>query len=200
MNIVNLIGKISEKSFSIVGLLLFLGGAAVLIIVPYLVVRSLLGWTQQSMPILVHAIVLVLIFLIMIYWAWLISGDRGSQLFNVFYSLGVKWTFLFSIALLLFATVWFASLSSTLSDLGYVKFDPVVPKGEFWRIQDFYMWHFFNSIPGLKIPDTLLWAEPMKYTDRTSGGLLLAYKLLVIIPVIGSFIVWSRVANVGKVK
>jgi hypothetical protein len=50
-----------------------------------------------------------------------------------------------------------------------------------------------NSVPSLKIPQTLLWEEPFRYKDHLSGVLLLAFKIIVIVPVIVSFTVWNRV-------
>jgi hypothetical protein len=196
--IIDLSGKIGEKSFALGGWLIFIGVTVLLVVAPYLLARGLLVWVQDNLSVPVHATVLSAFFGLVIYWAWLISGDRGNKLFRTLYTFGIKWAFLFSIALLLFATLCFASLSSILSDLKYVEFDPAVPAGEFWRIQDFYMWHFLNSVPGLKIPETLLWDEPMKHKDHLSGVLLLAYKLLVIIPVIGSFAVWNKMRKTNK--
>ncbi len=65
-------------------------------------------------------------------------------------------------------------------------------------MQDFYAWHFLKSIPGLNIPETLLMENLFKYRDRLSGLILLVFKLLVIIPVIGSFAVWKDVRKEQK--
>jgi hypothetical protein len=110
-------------------------------------------------------------------------------LFTHVYKKGIKWPFLFSVAMLVFALLPFAALSSILADLGYAIFEPRVPRGEFWRLQDLYLWHFMSSVPGLKIPETLLWPEPFRYKDHLSGVLLLAFKIIVIVPVIASFTV-----------
>lgn len=113
-------------------------------------------------------------------------------MFTQHYKQGIKWPFLFSVAMFVFALLPFAALSSILADLGYVIFEPSVPRGEFWRLQDLYLWHFMSSIPSLKIPETLLWQEPFRYKDHISGVLLLAFKIIVIVPVIASFTVWAR--------
>ena len=190
--------SILETANIFAGSLVF-GGAIVLLgFVPYLVARLLLQWTQTALPTGGHGVVLLLFFSVLLSWAWMISGDRGSQLFRRLYSLGIWWPFLFSISLLIFATLCFASLTSTLSDLGRVQFEPAIPRGEFWRVQDFYSWHFFNSIPGLNIPETLLWKKPFTYKDPLTGVVLLLFKLVVIIPVIGSFAVWNRIRKESK--
>jgi hypothetical protein len=97
--------------------------------------------------------------------------------------------------MLVFALVPFAALSSILADLGYAIFEPSVPRSEFWRLQDLYLWHFMSSVPSLRIPETLLWQEPFSYKDRLSGALLLAFKIIVIVPVIASFTVWVRLSR-----
>jgi len=190
--------KFGEFCFFLSGLLLVVGVGGLSILAPYLLGRSLLQWTQSALPIVAHGFVLLTFFIVLGVWAWMISGDRGNQLFRSLYQHGIKWPFLFSIALLFFALLCFASLSSTLNDLGLICFEPAIAPGEFWRFQDFYAWHFLDSIPGLKVPATLQWEQPYNYTDTLSGVLLLSFKLLVIIPVIGSFTVWTRVRKEAK--
>lgn len=61
-------------------------------------------------------------------------------------------------------------------------------------IETFYLWNFLDAVPVLEIPDTLNWQEPsFEVTDHAGGGLLLAYKVLVIVPVIGALVeLWDR--------
>jgi hypothetical protein len=194
----DVLAGIGEK-FSFLGtLLIFLGAIGLLILAPYFLARAVLQWTQSALPTVAHATVLMAFFAALGAWAWMISGERGSRLFRTLYEHGVKWPFLFSIALLLFAVLCFASLSSTLNDHGLIRFEPAIARGEFWRFQDFYAWHFLNSIPGLKITETLKWPQPYDYKDSFSGALLLVFKLVVIIPVIGSFTVWNRMRKEAK--
>jgi hypothetical protein len=79
--------------------------------------------------------------------------------------------------------------------VGNVTFDPAIPGGDSGVsiVQDFYLWHFMDSIPGLDIPKTLRWDSPFQYTDKLSGWILLAFKLTVILPIIGSFAVWNEI-------
>jgi hypothetical protein len=196
--ICNLAAKTGERFFILGELLMFLGGTGLLVLVPYFGARAVLQWTQAALPTVVHGVVLLAFFVILWFWVWMISGDRGSRLFRLLYRQGIKWPFLFSIALLFFAVLCFASLSSMFNDLGRIRFEPAIPSGEFWRFQDFYMWHFLDSVPGLKIPETLRLNEPYKYKDPLSGVLLLFFKLIVIIPVIGSFTVWNRIRKEAK--
>jgi hypothetical protein len=47
----------------------------------------------------------------------------------------------------------------------------------------YYVWHVLEAIPGVDIPKTVNWDAPYKFKDSWSGGLLLFYKLLVILPI-----------------
>jgi hypothetical protein len=99
------------------------------------------------------------------------------------------------VVLLYFSLPCFAALTVTLSKLGYLVLEPAVTNGTaaISRVQDFYLWHFMDSIPGLDIPKTLRWDSPFQYSDKLSGGILLAFKLTVILPIIGSFAVWNKI-------
>jgi hypothetical protein len=174
------------------GTLYFVAGIGLLVLAPYMVARVCMQFAQAYFPTWAQFIVVAVFFVLLFLWAWLISGNRGVRLFTQLYKQGIRWPFLFSIAMLVFALLPFAALSSILADLGYAIFEPSVPRGEFWRLQDLYLWHFMNSVPGLKIPETLLWPEPFRYKDHLSGVLLLVFKIIVIIPVIASFTVWAR--------
>ena len=173
---------------------ILIGEIAFVAIGPFVVARLALQASQTYLPSAVHIVVLTIFFLLLVGWAWLITGERGEKFYKAAYEQGMTWPFLFfSFSLFLFSLPGFASLTSTLSDLGRAPFEPQIPRGDLSGIQDFYAWHFLNSIPGLGVPETLLWQNPFKYKDRLSGVILLAFKLLVIIPVIASFAVWRNV-------
>lgn len=50
----------------------------------------------------------------------------------------------------------------------------------------YYLWHFLDAIPALSVPETLNWRVPATLTGFDSGAMLLLYKLLVIVPVVGA--------------
>jgi hypothetical protein len=55
------------------------------------------------------------------------------------------------------------------------------------RIKDFYFWHFLEAIPLLKVNQTLHYKAPLTYNGAAVGWLLLAFQLMVILPVIRAF-------------
>lgn len=53
-----------------------------------------------------------------------------------------------------------------------------------WAGEHFYLWQLADSIPLLNIPSTLGWTNPLSMSDGVSGGVLLAFKIIVIAPLI----------------
>ena len=49
---------------------------------------------------------------------------------------------------------------------------------------DFYTWHFLESVPILRINETLHWREPLVYRGAAAGWLVVALKVAVILPFI----------------
>jgi hypothetical protein len=49
----------------------------------------------------------------------------------------------------------------------------------------YYLWHLASSVPLLEIPSTLNWELRYTFTDHVHGALLLMYKLVVIVPLLG---------------
>lgn len=49
---------------------------------------------------------------------------------------------------------------------------------------EYYLWHLADAIPVLKVPATLNWTPDLEFSSVGAGVRLLAYKILVILPVI----------------
>jgi len=180
-------------------LLLFLAGLVTLA-APGLLVRAVLQWTESALPTALHAVVMLAFFAIVGFWSRIIIGDKDFRTFRRLKQ-RIRWQHLLSSLLVLYAIPCFASLTLTLNDHHLVKFDPAPPRNDFSGVESFYAWYFVDSIPGLKVPETLMWERPpYKYNDSLSGVLLLCFKLAVVIPVIGSFTASNRVGKEAKEK
>jgi hypothetical protein len=107
---------------------------------------------------------------------------------------GVKWPSLLSVALAWLAVIVFGGLSCGLERVGVVSINASVPfaDGCASRYADLYLWHLFDSIPGIKFTETVGWVQRYSYSDKLSGWLLLSFKVLVLVCVIGSFVVCGR--------
>ena len=113
---------------------------------------------------------------------------------------GTRWPSVLSITLGWLAVVVFGGLSCGFERIGIVELQPSVPLAEgcATRYADFYLWHLFDSIPGIKFNETVGWTQRYAYSDKLSGWLLLAFKVLVIVSVIGSFVVTGRLRRENK--
>ena len=86
----------------------------------------------------------------------------------------------------------FASLTMLLADQGALELAKAFPQardtfgmsGTFGQLELYHLWHFADAIPALEVPDTLNWDEPEYFDGLGAGSLLLAYKLLVVLPVL----------------
>jgi hypothetical protein len=82
-------------------------------------------------------------------------------------------------------TAMFAALSAVLHSHGWLTAKPSGNEGSVWTALAYYGWNFLDSVPVLEVPKTLNWSLATTFTDHASGALLLTYKLLVIVPVVG---------------
>ena len=60
------------------------------------------------------------------------------------------------------------------------------------RLMDFFVWHFLDAIPALKINDALQWKVPLEYHGWVLGLLLIGFKLAVIGPTIAAFVLFWK--------
>ncbi len=70
----------------------------------------------------------------------------------------------------------------------------VGPWSDLWNAESFYLWQVVRSIPLLDITGTVHWREPAYGAAHTPGGLVLAFKVLVILPLIQAAISGYRLA------
>ena len=152
-----------------------------------------LEWSLRHLPLGLYLVVLGFWSLMTVLWALMLTGERLKSLFRESYANGILWPpFAYSLLHLTASACVFASLSMVLAQHGLVRYEPPLP-ADLAPVVNLYTWHFLDSIPGLDVPQTLRWDEPYRYADRLPGVVLLAFKLLVIVPVIGSFAVWSSI-------
>jgi hypothetical protein len=82
-------------------------------------------------------------------------------------------------------TAVFAAVTAILLTIGAVTEAEPLDQPTVLYTFGYYFWNFLDAIPALDVPETLHWARPAEFTDRLSGVLLLAYKLLAILPLVG---------------
>jgi hypothetical protein len=124
---------------------------------------------------------------------WLLSSEKQREKFfgSIRKYFGGWAPFIYSFTLLYIAVDFFSSVTYLLVKNDLLPWTPANQEITSSQIGNFYLWHFVDAIPLLKVTSTLRWAEPLKYDNGAIGFLLLLFKIVVISPVIASFI-WYR--------
>jgi hypothetical protein len=125
-------------------------------------------------------------------WFWIKLGrsKTSAELIEATPRLRLLITFVYglvAIAGLIALTGAFAVLTAALQSEGLVSEKPASSADGFvWSTLGYYAWHLLDAIPVLEVPETLNWAKPpTKFTDYYAGTLLLLFKLVAIIPIVG---------------
>jgi phospholipase C len=85
---------------------------------------------------------------------------------------------------LMVLTVFVTLLSSELYLYGPFLTTPAVTNQVPLHFLANYVWNIFDAIPGLRITDTFNWRPPLTLADPAGRSVLIAYRLLVLAPVI----------------
>jgi hypothetical protein len=104
----------------------------------------------------------------------------------------------YSFSVLMLASLFFSSVSFVLVQQGKLALAPGSSHDvTLASLSDFFLWHFLDAVPLLKITETLKWDVPLTYTSGTVGLIVLVFKVVVILPVIGAF-TWYATGETGK--
>jgi len=160
----------------------------------YWIVRGgLLGW-----PLWLQAIVLGIWGIALAGMLWILAWPEARKASFVWLSDLHAWVpFLYAFNLAAIATVFFAACATIAAQAGAVALrlpdgaspgsDPGAMHG---RLMDFFVWHFLDAVPALKINDALQWKVPLEYDGWVLGLLLIAFKLVVIGPTIAAYVLY----------
>lgn len=115
-----------------------------------------------------------------------IVSSRGRRKLAEWASAGRRYIVIF--AVLLLATTFFAVLTGVLYQQGVLRLEgPNLSSDTIGsEAMGFYLWHLSEEIPLLNITETLRWDAPLEHRDVWGGLLVLAYKVLVIIPIVAA--------------
>ena len=62
----------------------------------------------------------------------------------------------------------------------------------YWRTELLYLWQFADAIPAVDAPTTLNWKAPYHLNGISGGSLLLGFKVLVLLPIVGAIVDYIR--------
>ena len=169
-----------------------------LVMFPIAGVGQFLNWALARQTLLIALAAVFLAAVAMVIAAALMANEQFLK--DAHIKGHVQWPSLFSIALAWLAVVVFGGLSCGFERLGITKISPSVPftDGCATRYADMYLWHLFDSIPGIRFTETVRWTQRYTYSDALSGWLLVAFKVLVIVSVIRSFVASGRIRREAK--
>jgi hypothetical protein len=102
------------------------------------------------------------------------SSDTADAVYAIIYA--------FPITILALET--FAGLTELLWSRGLL-FSTSALHPDMWTTERFYAWHLTNAIPVLDVPKTLGWNRPVTFTGYWSGVLLLVFKIVLLLPLLG---------------
>ncbi|MGK2318287.1 hypothetical protein [Gordonia rhizosphera] len=78
----------------------------------------------------------------------------------------------------------FAALTTVLIRHGVIDTVQGETPGLF-EVEALYLWHLVDAVPILGITDALHWPAPVTLSDPSGGALLLSFKMLLLIPLVG---------------
>ena len=171
--------------FLFLGLMMLAFGPAVgaLSLARFVIARSSL-WLQVALLVVWAGLLATLI-------SFLATDRRRTQLFERLGRIGAVAPAAYAFNVLMVAVMFFGALTRVLMARNALSL-----KGDPERVFDFYIWHFFESIPLLAVNQTLRWDQPLTYDASGVGWILLAFKLVVIVPVIAAFgAYWKHVTG-----
>jgi uncharacterized protein (TIGR03086 family) len=159
-----------------------------------------LSWSSEHLPRSLHAAVLAVTGLLLIWGLyWISTEDLRKRIFPKI----SEWfgelagPVIFSALLFLTAAETLASFTFILHDNELLELESnlagqAVTEG---RLLDFYLWHFLDVVPFLAIPEVTNLREPITYSGTWVGLLVLLFQgigVLILIPTIRSFVQYRR--------
>ena len=153
-----------------------------------------------GMPLWLQAVVLAVWGVALGGMIWVLAWpDERKQSFAWLSDLNAWAPFLYAFNLAAIATVFFAACATLAVRAGGMilslplgvaaSTDPDVLHG---RLMDFFVWHFLDAVPALKINEALQWKVPLAYDGWMLGLLLISFKIAVIGPTVAAFMLYWK--------
>ena len=169
------------------GFEIFFGAALVLSSI-YFFSRGV-AWSQDHLPEYLHWVVLALYSTAITLCVYLmITGKkRREERERIKVLFGRQGMLTLPALTLLTAPAVLASITLSLHRHGWVVFQECTGRPvEARTLTDFYMWHFLKLVPFLKINEVMKLGEPLCYSQKRVGVLILIFQALVVIPSINT--------------
>ena len=151
--------------------------------------------SQERLPEFLHWVVLALYVFGLTLCVYLMATDekRRKETARIRYWFGPSGMLVLPSLTLVAAAAVFSSISFLLYRHGLVMFQECggrpVTAGS---LTDFYMWHFIKLVPLVKINEVLKIGEPLCYSQKRVGFLILLFQALVVIPSINTVLYYWK--------
>lgn len=157
--------------------------------------------SSEHLPQALHLIVVLIYMVVLVFGISLIATEkrRWDRIDKIREWFGPWGIIALPCLILIIAAAVFAFFTLILYENNVVALTS--PSGEpitEGSLLNFYMWHFLELIPILKINDILQWSEPLQYSQARVGFLILLFQGLVVIPSIATVrFYWKHRHNVA---
>jgi hypothetical protein len=111
----------------------------------------------------------------------------------------ILWALIWTLSMAMLGVALFAPISFRLYNAGHLPVSSGIhdaphmadPLPTSWDFAVAYLWQLCDALPALKVTETVDWHEPVKHGTRM-GLLLLAFRSLVLLPLIASLVgIWT---------
>jgi hypothetical protein len=96
------------------------------------------------------------------------------------------------VGLVFLGVTCFGAFTSALVRNYSISFLPLSANPGLSELMDYYLWHFLQLIPQIKVTETIRWDVPFTYSDKGVGWILLLFKALMAYIVIARFYTWNK--------
>jgi hypothetical protein len=157
-------------------------------------------FTLEKLPLWAQFIIFLLWGVLLGGALWLIATKaRRDHFLATWQSVSLVMPVAYSVFVLMLALLFFSTVAFVMTKHGLLSLkDPTGRGVTSGSLTDFFLWHFLEAIPLLKVNETLRWPAPLTYESAKVGWVLLLFKVVVIVPVIGAFASFWRKPDGAK--
>jgi hypothetical protein len=150
-------------------------------------------WVATSWPLFLQIPLVGYSALVIPPCAWILSRPRSrAWAVRLWRTVGPLGPACVLVTVLVLLTSLFGAITFIFERQDLIELSKGGESPSFEDIAAFYTWEFLKAVPLLDVNATLRWLPPLTYKDSTTGVFVLLYKLTVIVPVIGTFLLYWR--------
>jgi hypothetical protein len=169
--------------------------AALLVLASISFLYKGVAWSQDHLPEYAHWVVLALYLTLLTLCVYLMVTEekRREESARIKMLFGPRGMLVLPTLTLLTAAPVFASITASLHRHGLVALQECTGRPvDAGVLTDFYMWHFLKLVPLVKITEVLKLSEPLCYSQKRVGFLILIFQALVVLPSVNTVLYYWK--------